>query len=585
MIKMIKSDSAEFLIPLLVAVYALIAVASVRDRLLGIATTLICMFIPYLASINGPITGLMREKVPLSDFMQEAALLVAVVTVASIARSRREALEHGDAQLASQAAEQQLVVQRDAARYQARVAAELHDSVGHSLTAIIALSEGLHGASGNPDVDEAIDLVNSLARDGLADTRSAVASLQSSPAILDDVGSGTLADSRPMIASGAHGWDQLEDLLTTVRATGISTALTETGRRPSDTAMDGTRGARLHRCPGGPHQRHAACRGCHARRHRPGPHRLSHSDHRVRRRAGDGTGRLLSGLPRAVDRSRTDQPGLRDPRARRCVRRRPQHRPRSRRLGAARRRSGPHTRSGESMTFVSLSSPMPPECRAPITVMIVDDQRATRMGLSLIINRADDLKVVAEAAHGQDALDRLAERIQERRPLPDVILMDVRMPVLNGIDATARITQLYPSIRTLVLTTYDQDEFAFGALSAGASGFLLRHPHGPAPPGAAGGQLRGRHSDPTHHPRAAQPAHTQPYRLTSAAHGTTALGRLSPREREVAELVAEGLTNAEIAQQLVLAPDSVKKNVTRILTKLDLRDRVQLVILMRDAQS
>jgi len=237
MIKMIKSDSAEFLIPLLVAVYALIAVASVRDRLLGIATTLICMFIPYLASINGPITGLMREKVPLSDFMQEAALLVAVVTVASIARSRREALEHGDAQLASQAAEQQLVVQRDAARSQARVAAELHDSVGHSLTAIIALSEGLHGASGNPDVDEAIDLVNSLARDGLADTRSAVASLQSSPAILDDVGSGTLADSRPMIASGAHGWDQLEDLLTTVRATGISTALTETGRRPSDTAM------------------------------------------------------------------------------------------------------------------------------------------------------------------------------------------------------------------------------------------------------------------------------------------------------------------------------------------------------------
>lgn len=237
MIKMIKSDSAEFLLPLLVAVYTLIAIASVRQRLLGIATTMVFMFIPYLASINGPLPGLMKERVPLSDFMQEAGFLIVVVTVASITRSRRESLEHGDAQLASQAAEQQLVVQRDAARYQAQVAAELHDSVGHSLTAIIALSEGLHGASGNPDVDEAIDLVNSLARDGLADTRSAVASLQSSPAILDDVGSGTLADSRPMIASGAHGWDQLEDLLTTVRATGISTALTETGRRPSDTAM------------------------------------------------------------------------------------------------------------------------------------------------------------------------------------------------------------------------------------------------------------------------------------------------------------------------------------------------------------
>ncbi|VEI14188.1 Nitrogen regulation protein C [Actinomyces viscosus] len=121
------------------------------------------------------------------------------------------------------------------------------------------------------------------------------------------------------------------------------------------------------------------------------------------------------------------------------------------------------------MTTVSLPSSPAPERLAPITVMIVDDQKATRMGLSLIINRADDLRVVAEAAHGQDALDQLADRFQERRPLPDVILMDVRMPVLNGIDATARITQLYPSIRTLVLTTCDQDEFAFGALSAGAS--------------------------------------------------------------------------------------------------------------------
>ena len=88
------------------------------------------------------------------------------------------------------------------------------------------------------------------------------------------------------------------------------------------------------------------------------------------------------------------------------------------------------------------SSPIPPEHRAPITVMIVDDQRATRMGLSLIINRADDLEVVAEAAHGQDALDQLTDLFQEHRPLPDVILMDVRMPVLNGIDATSRITQL-----------------------------------------------------------------------------------------------------------------------------------------------
>ena len=242
MMKMIKNNSSDFLLPLLVAVYTLIAIASVRDRLLGIAATVVFMFIPYLASFNGPLPGLMEERVPLSDFMEEAGLLIVVVTVASITRSRRESLEHGDTQLASHAAEQQLVVQRDAARYQARVAAELHDSVGHSLTAIIALSEGLHGASGIPDVDEAIDLVNSLARDGLADTRNAVASLQSSPPILDDFGSGTVTSPRPEVVADVHGWDQLEDLLCTVRATGISAALTETGRRPSDTAVGGALG-------------------------------------------------------------------------------------------------------------------------------------------------------------------------------------------------------------------------------------------------------------------------------------------------------------------------------------------------------
>jgi integral membrane sensor signal transduction histidine kinase len=236
MIKMIKNDSAEFLLPLLVAVYTLIAIASIRQRLLGIAATLVFMFIPYLASFNGPLPGLMKERVPLSDFMWESGFLIAVLTVASISRSHRESLEHGDTQLASHAAEQQLVVQRDAARYQARVAAELHDSVGHSLTAIIALSEGLHGASGIPDVDEAIDMVNSLARDGLADTRNAVASLQSSPALLDDFGSGAVTSPRPIVVTGARGWEQLEDLLATMRATGISAALTETGRRPSGTA-------------------------------------------------------------------------------------------------------------------------------------------------------------------------------------------------------------------------------------------------------------------------------------------------------------------------------------------------------------
>ena len=234
----------------------------------------------------------------------------------------------------------------------------------------------------------------------------------------------------------------------------------------------------------------------------------------------------------------------------------------------------------------SPSSPLPLGRPAPITVMIVDDQRATRMGLSLIINRADDLEVMAEAAHGQDALDQLADLCQERQPLPDVILMDVRMPVLNGIDATARITQLYPSIRTLVLTTYDQDEFAFGALSAGASGFLLKDTRTAQLHQALRAVSSG---DAILTPRITRELLNRhmlrPLASPQQRAARRRLNHLSPREREVSELVAEGLTNAEIAQRLVLAPDSVKKNVTRILTKLDLRDRVQLVILVRDAQS
>ena len=236
------------------------------------------------------------------------------------------------------------------------------------------------------------------------------------------------------------------------------------------------------------------------------------------------------------------------------------------------------------MTTASPADPTGPEHPA-ITVMIVDDQRAARMGLALMVNRADGLEVIAQAVDGQDALAQLAGLRSERRPLPDVVLMDVRMPVLNGIDATARITQLYPAIRTLVMTTYDQDDYAFGALSAGASGFLLKDTrtaqlHQALRAVASGDailtpritrELLNRHMLP--------PAATPQQRAAQQQ-----LGMLSPREREVAELVAQGLTNAEIAQRLTIAADSVKKNVTRILGKLNLRDRVQLVILLRDAQ-
>ena len=218
------------------------------------------------------------------------------------------------------------------------------------------------------------------------------------------------------------------------------------------------------------------------------------------------------------------------------------------------------------------------------TVMIVDDQRATRLGLALMIGKADDLRVIAQAENGQDALDQLAEIERRRTPRPNVVLMDVRMPVLNGIDATAAITRKHPGVKVLVLTTYDQDDYAFGALGAGASGFLLKDTrttdlHQALRAVAAGDailtpritrQLLERH----------MPRTTTPRQRAAQER----LGLLTPREREVAGLVAQGMTNAEMGERLFIQPESVKKTVTRILAKLQLRDRVQLVIILRDAQ-
>ncbi|WCA43310.1 sensor histidine kinase [Actinomyces oris] len=216
----------------MLALYALLVAAPTRDRIIGFSISALCTLVPTALA-----------KWPQVSALSPGILtLVLVLAVASISRSRREALEHGDAQLAAQSAEQRLVAQRDAARHQARVAAELHDSVGHALTAIIALSEGMQGAGGSPQTDEAIDMMNALAREGLADTRRAVTSLQAAPgpspddaAETTDPLTGRVLDGSQS-PGGAPGWDRLTDLLTTVRATGISAALTETGKRPLDAA-------------------------------------------------------------------------------------------------------------------------------------------------------------------------------------------------------------------------------------------------------------------------------------------------------------------------------------------------------------
>lgn len=228
-------QDATFSIPPLVALYSLFAIAGTAQRIIGLLAVFGCWTLPLV--VIGPVRPLIGWITP------EILLLAIVVTAAAISRSRREALEHGDALLAAQAAEHRLMAQRDAARRQARVAGELHDSVGHSLTAIIALTEGLAGAADDPELDEAIATVNALARDGLADTRSAVNALQPRPGPDDpDDAAGPAAVNAVGAADGnspaepgrAHGWDDLTAVLDTTRRTGLAVALTETGPRPQD---------------------------------------------------------------------------------------------------------------------------------------------------------------------------------------------------------------------------------------------------------------------------------------------------------------------------------------------------------------
>ena len=214
-----------------------------------------------------------------------------------------------------------------------------------------------------------------------------------------------------------------------------------------------------------------------------------------------------------------------------------------------------------------------------IRVMLVDDQAPARLGLSLMLKSDDTLLVALEAENGQQALDKLEACPEHGIKLPDVVLMDIRMPVMDGIDATAAIVQRYPDIRVLVLTTYDEDDYAFGALEAGASGFLLkdvrtaelvRAVHAVAQGDAV---LTPRITREVLHRNIAQIEHgSEQERLRRMFRS------LTQREREICSLVAEGLSNAEIAERLVVQPASVKRAITRILAKLELRDRVQIAV-------
>ena len=214
-----------------------------------------------------------------------------------------------------------------------------------------------------------------------------------------------------------------------------------------------------------------------------------------------------------------------------------------------------------------------------IGVLLVDDLPLLRAGFRMVLDAQDDIRVLDEAPDGVAAVEAAA-RLQ-----PDVVLMDVRMPRLDGVEATRRIVaeggEAGP--RVLILTTFDLDEYVYSGLRAGASGFLLKD----VPPVELTGAVRAvARGDAVVAPSATRRlldayGHRLPARADPAATGLThpALTALTPREREVLAEVAAGLSNAEIAAKLVLSEATVKTHVGRIFAKLDLRDRVHAVIL------
>jgi two-component system, NarL family, response regulator LiaR len=204
-----------------------------------------------------------------------------------------------------------------------------------------------------------------------------------------------------------------------------------------------------------------------------------------------------------------------------------------------------------------------------IRVLICDDQDMVCEGLRVILGSVPEIEVVGVANDGAQAIDLVAQTN------PDLVLMDLKMPIMNGIQATRRLHDQYPQVRVLVLTTYDADEWVFDAIRSGASGYLLKDTPREALIAAIRDTVQGRtHVDPNVAGKLfAQIAHSP------AGPDTAIVAELSEREREVLSLLARGLTNADIAARLHLSEGTVRNYVSAVLTKLDVSDRTQAAVI------
>ncbi len=204
-----------------------------------------------------------------------------------------------------------------------------------------------------------------------------------------------------------------------------------------------------------------------------------------------------------------------------------------------------------------------------VTVLVADDQSMVRAGFRMLLSGEEDIEVVAEASNGLEAVSK-AERFH-----PTVVLMDIRMPELDGLEATRRILAADPAARILILTTFDLDEYIYEALGAGASGFVLKDD----PPEQLIAAIRTVAAGDALLSPAVTKRVIRQFARKPRPETPQGLDELTPRELEILRLIVDGLSNAEIGAELYITDTTVKTHVTHILQKLDLRDRVQAVVL------
>ena len=410
----------------------------------------------------------------------------------------------------------------------AAIARELHDVVAHHMS-VMVVQAGAARAVGETDpaaTAEALRQIEASGRTGLAEMRRLLEVLKA-----EEDGNGRAPQP---------GLARLTELLDAMRASGLPVEAVVEGHAASAVAR--RRPVGLPHRPGGADELAPACRRCErARRGALRARRARARDRRRRPRTARG--------PRGLRRARAD----RDARARPAVRRRARGRAAS--GWRVPRRGAPALGAGVS--------------DAPIRVLIADDQALMRTGFRMILDAQDDIEVVGEAIDGADAIRRF-EALS-----PDVVVMDVRMPTMDGIEATRRLAALERPARVLILTTFDLDDYVYEALRAGASGFLLKD----RPPEELVAAVRVIAAGEALLAPSVTRRLIEEFARRAPAASRAELDELTEREREVLVLMARGLSNAEIARTLFVAETTVKTHVGRVLHKLGLRDRAQAVVL------